>query len=127
MGGVMAEEGGGRRILWVECDGEKRKNLGFVLKLAGYRVTPVRTSYEALDWVVKRQGTPERFFALVLGSLTCAPGGSWLVGQLNRSGAALPILLVSEADPCAAEMAGPIIACRPEEVTRHLELLADNE
>ncbi|AAR36145.1 response regulator [Geobacter sulfurreducens] len=123
----MTGESGGRRILLVECDGEKRKSLGFVLRLAGYRVTPVRTSYEALDWVVKRQGAPERFFALVLGSLTCAPDGAWLVGRLDRSGAALPILLVSDADPSAAEMAGPVIACRPEEVTRHLELLAGSE
>lgn len=120
----MSDAGNGvsaaRHLLLVECNRERRKSLGFVLRLAGFRVTPVRTPFEALDWAVKRQGTPERFSALVVGSLASSGDVSWLAAELAGSGVAMPVLLVAEgADAAAWE--GKVIACRPEEVAARLE------
>ncbi|AJE04812.1 hypothetical protein GPICK_04435 [Geobacter pickeringii] len=107
-------------ILLVECDRERRKSLGFVLRLAGFRVTPVRTPFEALDWAVKRQGTPERFTALVVGSLTSPGDATWLAAELAGAGVALPVVLVAEGADVAPWGEG-VVACRPEEVAVRLE------
>lgn len=125
----MAGNGGSSagHILLVEGNGGKRRSLSFVLGLAGYRVTPVRTPYEALDWAMKRQGTPERFFALVIGTLTGTHDAAWLVNRLERAGWTTPILIVSDEDPLVAETGGAVIACRPEEVAGHLDLLTGRE
>lgn len=125
MRATMEAGGAARHLLLVEGDAGRRKSLGFVLGLSGYRVTPVRTPFEALDWAVKRQGTAEPFSAVVVGSLAPPHGPQWLMDRLARAVAAIPVVLVDEGKPAAAEQGGMVIVCRPEEVAAMLETLQE--
>lgn len=113
-----------RQLLLVAGDASWGKSLGFVLELAGYRVTVVQTLFEAADWVVKRLNTAESFSALVIG-----PGHSWtdtvwLSGLLGAAGAAMPIICTTPELPRTAEHAGVSVAGSPEEIVAILERLS---
>lgn len=110
-----------RQLLVVAPDLSQGKSLSFVLELAGYRTTVVRTLFEAADWAIKRLNTAEAFSDLVVGPGQSDADTAWLVELLGAAGVAIP-LVSTTSEPGGDGRSSHIGMC-PEKIVARLDQL----
>lgn len=110
---------------------ESARNTAFLLHLAGLNVYTVKEDAEALDWILKRKDSQQPFNLLVLSNTVDQAEAGRMIAQLDRSGAALPILVVerNEADRrltglcTAGGYSRPVMGCKPTDIIEGLRTL----
>jgi len=83
------------KILLMDCNGETRPRIAFLLELAGYEICHVGGIIEAFNRALLSRETSERFCALVLNNPDLEHDLEFLCGVCGKENIGLPVIIVS--------------------------------